>query len=708
MKQILQDIKNGFTEIIELPKPAVSDGTILVRSSISLISSGTERMLVDFGNANYLNKALKQPARVKTVLDKIKTDGFKPTFNAVISKLEEPMPMGYSNVGIVSEVGKNISNIKVGDRVLSNGPHAEIVKVFKNLFVKIPDNVPDEEAVFGVVGSIALQSIRLAAPTLGERVVVFGLGLIGLMTVQILKANGCQVLGVDYDNEKIKLAESFGAKTVNLTNGEDPVLQASYFSDFKGVDIVIIAADSKTNKIIEQAAQMSRKRGRIVLSGVVGLNFTRQDFYEKELTFQVSCSYGPGRYDMQYEKLGIDYPISFVRWSAQRNFEAVLKLMSDRRLDVSPLISHTYKIEEAKLAYEKLLSSEKTLGILIKYNSRNNNLNNETLKIFNENKTDNKKINNIKISFIGSGNYVRTTLALAFHKSALRLKSISSRTGLSSYNIAKKYSFEEVTTNVENIFLDNEINAIVIATQHNTHADYINKALKANKHVFVEKPLCLSHAELNYIKKTYNGIIKIGKFKPILMVGFNRRFSPLIIKTKELLKMKHGPKSIVITVNAGSIPREHWTQDLNIGGGRINGEVCHFIDIARFIIDCSIINQNLICMKSELNDTLSISLSFRDGSIATIHYFANGSKSVSKERIEIYASNGVLQIDNFKDLKVFGWNGSKNKKLWSQDKGQNACVEAFASSILNNEENPIPIDEIFEVTDVTLKLAEMV
>lgn len=708
MKQILQNMKNGLTEVIELPKPAVSDGTILVRSTNSLISSGTERMLVDFGNANYLNKALKQPAKVKTVLDKIKTDGFKPTFNAVISKLEEPMPMGYSNVGIVAEVGANIPNIKVGDRVLSNGSHAEIVKVPKNFFVKIPENVLDEEAVFGVVGSIALQSIRLAVPTLGERVVVFGLGLIGLMTVQILKANGCQVLGVDYDNEKIKLAESFGAETVNLTNGEDPVVKASYFSDFKGVDIVIIAADSKTNKIIEQASHMSRKRGRIILSGVVGLHFNRQDFYEKELTFQVSCSYGPGRYDVQYEKLGIDYPISFVRWTAQRNFEAVLKLMSDRRLDVRPLISHAYKIEEAKLAYKKLLSSEKTLGILIKYNSKKNNLNNETLKILNKNNTDNKKINNLKISFIGSGNYVRSTLALAFYKSAFRLKSISSRSGLSSYNIAKKYSFEEVTTNVENIFIDNEINAVVIATQHNTHADYINKALKANKHIFVEKPLCLSHAELKIIKKTYNEIIKIGQFKPLLMVGFNRRFSPLIIKTKELLRMKQGPKSVVITVNAGSIPGDHWTQDLNIGGGRINGEVCHFIDLARFIIDCSIVNQNLICMKSELNDTLSISLSFRDGSIATIHYFANGSKSVSKERIEIYASNGVLQINNFKELKVFGWDGSKNKKLWSQDKGQNACVEAFANSILNNEENPIPIDEIFEVTDVTLKLAEMV
>jgi len=705
MKQILQNIRNGLTEIVEVPIPSISENSILVRSSLSLVSAGTEKMLVDFGKSNYLSKALKQPERIQTVLDKVKTDGLQPAINSIMNKLDQPLPMGYSNVGIVIETGKNVTHIKVGDRVLSNGYHAEIVKVPKNMCVKIPVGVSDEEAVFGVIGSVALQSVRLSNPTLGEYAVVFGLGLVGLITVQILKANGCNVLGIDYDSKNLKLAEKMGIETVNLSNNEDIISRANYFSNLKGVDIVIISATSKSNKIIEQAAKISRKRGRIILSGVVGLNFSRQYFYEKELTFQVSCSYGPGRYDYEYETLGFDYPYSFVRWTAQRNFEAVLSLLSKKLLKVKPLISHTYKIKEANQAYKKLLSPEKTLGIIIKYPSKETTVLNKKIFLLNNNHRDTSKTVK-KLAFIGAGNYVGNVLASAFAKQPIILKTISSQSGLSCLHIAKKYSFEQITTDVESIFLDKDIDAVVIATQHNTHADYIVKALKAQKHVFVEKPLCISYEELKNIKKVYYSNVDSRNIKPIMMVGFNRRFSPLVLKAKDYIDTKKEPKSIIITVNAGSIPSKHWTQNTSISGGRIIGEGCHFIDLSRFLIGSSIINHSIISMKSDTNDTVSIALTFEDGSIASINYFSNGSKSVIKERLEIYVSNSVVQIENFKSLKIYSNSLTKKKNLWVQDKGQNACASAFIRSMNKNLISPIPINEIFEVADVTLNLAQ--
>ena len=706
MKQVFLNIRNGTTEVVDVPYPLISKNDILVQTSYTLISSGTEKMLLEFSNASYLNKAKKQPAKVKQVIEKIMTDGFYPTLNSVSNKLDAPLPMGYSNVGVVLQVGKNITNVKKGDRVLSNGEHAEIVRVSKNLFVKIPDKVTDQEAVFGVVGSIALQSIRLANPTLGETVVVFGLGLIGLMTVQLLKANGCRVLGVDYNKEKLELAKNFGVETVNLSSSEDPVSRANLFSNYRGVDIVIIAADTKSDNIINQAAKMSRKRGRIILSGVVGLNFSREEFYEKELSFQVSCSYGPGRYDDAYEKNGIDYPIGFVRWTEQRNFEAVLEIINDQKLDVKSLISHKYKITNISDAYNKLISKDDSLGILLSYNGLIKRKNLQTVDIVPKANLASKNKSKLTISFIGSGNYVRHTLAPIFGKHNIFLKYIASTSGLNSFSVAKKFNFQKVTTDINSVLSDKDTNGVVIATQHDTHAEYINKALKANKHIFVEKPLCLSHKELFSIKKIYSEIIKKNVFTPILMVGFNRRFSPLIIKTKQLLKTKLEPKSFIVTINAGEIISNHWVQDLKLGGGRLNGEVCHFIDLLRFLVGYPIVKYSKISMNSVSNDTFSISLSFEDGSIGTIHYFANGSKSFIKERIEVFAGQSIIQLDNFKSLKAYGWPGFKKSNLWTQDKGQHACITSFLNSISTDNISPIPVNEIFEVTDITLKLAE--
>ena len=710
MKQILQSLKNGKTEVAEVPCPAVKRGHLLVRSSRTLVSVGTERMLVDFGKAGWIEKARQQPDKVRMVLDKIKTDGLMPTIESVLNKLDQPLPLGYCNVGRVLEAGSGLVGYAPGDRIVSNGKHAEAVCVPVNLTARVPDNVSDDEAAFTVLGAIALQGIRLVQPTLGETVVVTGLGLIGLVTVQLLRSHGCRVLGLDFDPEKLALARKFGAETVNLAAGEDPVKAAQAYSRGRGVDGVIITAATKSNEPMHQAALMCRKRGRIVLVGVTGLELSRADFFEKEITFQVSCSYGPGRYDPNYEEKGNDYPVGFVRWTEQRNFEAILDMMSDGRLDVKPLISHRFAIEEAEKAYELVGGAGPSLGILLEYPAAAAKsdavVRQSTVDIPVSATRAAPSIPGASIGLIGSGNYATAVLIPAFKSSGARLRTVASSAGVSGLHAGRKYGFEQTTTDSDSIFADASVNALVVATRHDNHASMVVKALRSGKNIFVEKPIALTETELAEIETAHADAAAKGK-APLVMVGFNRRFAPHVAKMKSLLAGARGPKAFVMTVNAGAIPAEHWTQDREVGGGRIVGEGCHFIDLLRFLAGERITAVRTNTMESPSADSVSIELRFADGSIGTVHYFANGSKSFPKERIEVFAQGSVLQLDNYRRLTGFGWPGFKKMNLWSQDKGQKACAAAFVQAVANSGASPIPFEELMEVGRATILAADL-
>lgn len=700
MFQVVQDISKGSTVIMEAPKPIAIPNHSLIEATVSLISSGTERTIVDFGKSGLIGKALGQPEKVKMVLDKVKTDGVMATYTAVKSKLDEPLQLGYCNVGRISQSWSNI--FAKGTRVVSNGKHASFVRVPNNLIAAIPANVSDEEAVFTVLGAIALQGIRLASPTIGESVVVTGLGLVGLLAVQILMANGCRVLAIDFDSAKCDLARQFGADVVDLSKGDCPISAAKEFSRGRGVDAVIITASSKSNDIIHQAATMSRKRGRIILVGVVGLELNRADFYEKELTFQVSCSYGPGRYDEHYEENGIDYPFAFVRWTEQRNFQAVLDLMSVGKINVRPLISYRFDVQDAESAYDKL-NNDSCLGILLDYklNCAKSN-HKESIQI---NAVDPAKINNGNVAFIGAGNYASRVLIPAFKKAGATLTALVTSGGISAVHYGKKSGFSIASTDIKEALYENT-DAVVIATQHNLHAEQTIAALENGKHVFVEKPLALSNDEIDAIE------VQQKASNTMVMVGYNRRFSPHAQKIKALLDKKVGPKTFIMTMNAGEIPADHWTQDPALGGGRIIGEACHYIDLMRFLAGCKIKSFNAVKMGNNdyvefTEDKAIITLTFEDGSIGSIHYYSNGGKSFPKERIEVFCDDGVLQLDNFRKLAGFGWKGFSKMNLWSQDKGQKNCVHAFMESIREGRKNPIPQDEIFEVARISVDIAEM-
>lgn len=706
MLQILQNMGSGATELVDVPAPSCSSHGLIIQTRVSLISSGTERMLVDFGRASYLQKARQQPDKVQMVLEKIKTDGLFTTLEAVQSKLAQPLPLGYSNVGRVMEIGSNVEGFSVGDRVVTNGSHAEIVKVSKNLCARIPDEVDDESASFAVVASIGLQGIRLASPTLGEAFVVTGVGLIGLLVVQLLRAHGCRVLAIDFDENKLKLARQFGAVTCNLAMGEDPVDAGMAFSRGNGVDGVIITASTKSSEPVSQAARMSRKRGRIVLVGVTGLELSRAEFYEKELSFQVSCSYGPGRYDPQYEDRGCDYPLPFVRWTEQRNFEAVLDMLACGRLNVKPLISQRFAFGDALLAYKALTEDKSGLGLLLEYQGQSLNYAERKVSLKSLPKFDARRA---VLGFIGAGNYASRMLIPAFKAAGAQFHTVTTAGGVNGVVHGRKAGFAEASTDVTAMLADAAISTVAIVTRHDTHAQFVAQALRAGKHVFVEKPLAIDKGGLEMVLKTYTDLQQEG-FGPQLMVGFNRRFSPQVQKMKSLLQTIKMPKSFIMTMNAGAIPASHWTQDSLVGGGRIIGEACHFIDLMRFLADSPIVSIQSRRMGDSpsvdvTEDKASITLGFEDGSFGTILYLANGAASFPKERVEVFAAGRVLQLDNFRKLNGYGWPGFKKMNLWKQDKGQSACASAFLKAVESGRPAIAP-DEIFEVARATIEVAE--
>lgn len=706
MKQILQYLKTGETELVDVPVPKCEAGHVLIETRNSLISTGTERMLVDFGKAGYLEKAGQQPEKVKMVLDKIRTDGFFATVDAVQSKLDQPLQLGYCNAGVIQEVGENVAGFKVGDRVASNGPHADIIKVPQNLCALIPGNVDDVSASFTVLCSVGLQGVRLAGPSFGDVFVVIGLGLVGLVTVQILKANGCRVLGVDFQESRLTLAQKFGAETVDLSKEEDPVSTAMVFSRGRGVDGVLITASTKSNDPVHHAAQMCRKRGRIVLIGVTGLELSRADFYEKELTFQVSCSYGPGRYDANYEQRGQDYPIGYVRWTQQRNFEAILDMMADGNMDVSPLITHRFDLKEARDAYNVLTKDTSALGIVLDYeHSSKDRLSSTTISI--KDTPDSIPREGIPVcGFIGAGNYASRILIPAFRKAGVCLDTIVSQGGMSGIVHGRKGGFSYASSDSSSVIENERIDSVVIVTRHDTHAQYVIEALRASKNVFVEKPLAMTAHELDEIENVYYEKNASRRSPLCLMVGFNRRFAPHIIKMKDLLDGVKSPKSFIITVNAGAIPADHWSHDAHKGGGRIIGECCHFVDLLRFLCGSKVLSSGSSLMNSPTSDTVSIQLSFEDGSIGTIHYFANGEKSFPKERIEAFSGGKILQLDNYRKLRGYGWKNFSRMNLLRQDKGQESCVRAYVRSLCQGTPAPIPFEEIIEVSRLIVDLAK--
>ncbi|MGB8399288.1 bi-domain-containing oxidoreductase [Bradyrhizobium sp.] len=715
MKQVLQDLGTGETMLAEVPAPALSAGSVLIRTRRTLISAGTERMLVDFGRASLFEKARQQPDKVKMVLDKVRTDGLITTFETVRGKLDQPLALGYCNAGVVLEAGAGVTEFRPGDRVVSNGPHADIVCVAKNLCAAIPEPVSDEAAAFTVLGAIGLQGIRLAQPTIGETVVVTGLGLIGLMVVQVLRANGCRVIGIDLDARRLDLARQFGAHCISAADSADTVAAAIELSDGKGVDAVIITASTSSNEPVSQAARMSRKRGRIVLIGVTGLELNRAEFYQKELTFQVSCSYGPGRYDPAYETGGHDYPLGFVRWTEQRNFEAVLALMADQRLEVGPLVSHRFSFESAASAYEKLTTDVAALGVILEYAPA------ADAEVLQRRVAlgapvpvgPTASLSEPVMGFIGAGNYGSRMLIPAFKATGVRLQTVVTSSGASGVHHGKKAGFAMASTDVSDVLADQTINAAVIVTRHNTHAQLVVQALEAGKHVFVEKPLALTIDEIDRIRTAWGAAQAVRTAPtgaPHLMVGFNRRFAPLVAEMKSLLDRRRQPKAFVYTCNAGAIPADHWTQDPVVGGGRIIGEACHFIDLLRFLAGSPIRDARITTMGrhpalATTDDKAIITLSFEDGSIGTILYFANGGKVFPKERVEVFSRDAVLQLNNFISLRGYGWPGFTGRKLWRQDKGQVACARAFVDAIRRGEPAPIAADELFEVARVSVKLA---
>lgn len=678
----------------EVPAPIVRRGTILIRTTRSLVSLGTERMLVEFGKANLIAKARQQPDKVKMVLDKIKTDGLMPTLETVFNKLNQPLPLGYCNVGEVVAVGQGVKEFKVGDRVASNGHHAEYVCVPENLVAKIPDNVTDSEAAFTVIGAIGLQSIRLLNPTMGEKVAVIGLGLIGLITAEMLMANGCEVIGFDYDQDKVEIARQKGVHAINPGSGIDPVKSAMEFSSGIGVDGVIITASNKSNDIISNAANMSRKRGRIILVGVIGLNMSRADFYEKELSFQVSCSYGPGRYDDEYEQKGHDYPLPYVRWTEKRNFETVLGALSKGSLDVKPLITEEEPLESFQKIYGNI-GATRSIASLLKYEDGGQRLSRKVEV------AETKAIGGGQLGIIGAGNFTNAMILPSLKKHEAAIRYIASSGGLSAKTMASKFGIAYATSDYQEMLNDEQVGLVLVTTRHNLHASMTLDCLKAGKHVFVEKPLALTIQEVDEIAACAKENDKT------VVVGFNRRFSPHMAKIKESLGSSD-PVNVCATMNAGFIPNDVWVHDMEIGGGRIIGEACHYIDLLVYLTGSKV---KSICMNAmgrnpeENTDNASILLKFENGSNGVVNYFANGSKSYSKERIEVYSQERTFVSDNFRVTKGFGASGFRKLKT-KQDKGHAEQFRRLNEFALNGGNPIIKMDDIINVSKASILALE--
>jgi polar amino acid transport system substrate-binding protein len=705
MKQVLQNLKTGEGSVADVPVPALRRGRVLVRTVASLVSAGTERAFVELGQKNVLAKAKERPDLVKKTLEKIKTDGLLNTLENVRDKLNQSHALGYSAAGIVMEVAQDVTEFGIGDRVACAGTgfasHAEVLSVPKNLCVRIPDTVDFENAAFATVGAIALQGVRLAEPTLGESIVVIGLGLVGQLTVQLLKANGCRVFGIDLDEEKVRLAHGLGADGGALT--KDAVKEVQSWSRGRGADAVIVAAATSSDEPIQLAGEISRLKGRVVAVGMVGMNVPRNLYYQRELSIKVSMSYGPGRYDPEYEERGHDYPFAYVRWTERRNIEAFLDLLAARSVNVKPLVTHRFPIEDGEKAYE-LISGEKSepyLGILFFYDHERElerNVVNTKRPISNQNQR-------VRVGVIGAGAYAQKFLLPNLKSGDVEFVSIATASGVTARDVGDKYGFARFCSGAAEIINDKAVNLVVIATPHDSHAALAKQSLENAKNVFVEKPLALNDEELNEVLASADASGRA------LMVGFNRRFSPLATSAKDFFARRRAPLSMLYRINAARIPRDHWTQDPEIGGGRIIGEVCHFVDLMQFWAGAppvTVFAESVQGRHAEItnDDSVFITLKFADGSNGSIAYLAEGDKSLAKEYVEIYCEGKTFVLDDFRRA-TFHENGKeKQTALRTQDKGQARYVQTVLEVVRNGGKLPIELSELEVTTRTTFRILD--
>lgn len=721
MKQVIQNYKTGDLKLEEVPIPALRPGGVLVKNAYSLISAGTERMRLELAQKSLFGKAKERPEELKQVIDSVKREGLVNTYRKVMNRLDMPTPLGYSSAGAVMEVGREVDEFQVGDRVACAGEgyacHAEVVFVPKNLCVKISrrisveaselSDVSFEEAAFTTLGAIAIQGVRQADVRIGERVAVIGLGLVGLLTVQILKAAGCSVLGIDIDAQKAKLALELNADMAAVRSVDNVEQMVESFSSGYGVDAVVITAATSSNDPVELAGKILRDRGRVAVVGVSNMDIPRGDYYQKELGLHLSRSYGPGRYDHIYEERGIDYPIGYVRWTEKRNMQAFLELIATEKVDVKRMITHKFPITEADKAYDIIMGNtdEKFIGVLLEYPEQSAKL--ETKVILpKKRQISYESFERLVIGFIGAGNFAQSYL-LPNVKRLQRsmLKGVCTSTGVSAKNAAQKLEFGFCTTDAKDILGDDEINTVFIATRHNSHAQYVIESLKAGKNVFVEKPLCITYDELDEIRKVYESS------GARLMVGFNRRFSPYALRIKEFFKNCGEPFALNYRINAGKLPNDHWYQQPE-QGGRIVGEGCHFIDFMQFVTGSEPIHVYAERIKDDNsgganNDSVNITVKFADGSIGAMSYLANGAPSLPKERLEVFSDGKTAILDDFSMLELHEGRKMKKVKLGNV-KGHEAEVKAFLECLTNGLPEPIPFESIYLTTLTTLKVHESI
>ncbi|MFA5874581.1 MAG: bi-domain-containing oxidoreductase [Anaerolineales bacterium] len=715
MKQVMQNMRDGKTIVAEVPAPTPRPGQALVRVAASLVSAGTERMLVEFAEKSLVGKARSRPDLVRQVMDKMKREGVLPTVQAAFNRLDQPMALGYSSAGTIISLGDRMEGFKVGQRVACAGGgyavHAEYNVVPRNLLTPLPDSVDFESAAFTTLGAIALHGFRLAEPQIGETVAVIGMGLLGLLASQIAAASGCRVFGIDTNLERVTLASSLGLSACLRDQAVD---SAQAFTANRGFDVVLICADTSSNDPVELAAVIARDRARVVATGAVGLSFPRKIYYEKELSFVNSRSYGPGRYDPSYEENGRDYPIGYVRWTEGRNFQAVVDLMASGRLKVAPLISHRYPIEKAAEAYEVITgkSKEPFLGILLTYGEK------EELK--------SKKVefpgvhrpsSAVKLGVLGAGLFANVTLLPAIKKIPdIELVGIASAGGLHAQHSAKKFGFAYATSSDDEILNDPNINTVAILTRHDLHADLVVKAMQAGKHVFVEKPLAIDEIGLDKViaaltidhgpQTETNG--SSSTVHGLLTVGFNRRFAPLAIKLSTFLTNRTEPLHVHYRVNAGTIPLNHWTHDPAQGGGRVIGEGCHFVDFLAFLAGAAPVSVSAHALPDGgkyREDNLSMTFTFPDGSIGVVDYLANGDKSFPKERIEVFCGGRVAVLDDFRTLEMVH-DGRRTVTKKAQDKGWYSEWVVFVRAIREGSQPPIPYEQLVGVTKATFAAME--
>jgi predicted dehydrogenase/threonine dehydrogenase-like Zn-dependent dehydrogenase len=704
MKQILQNTRSGEVTVEEVPAPTLQPGRVLVSTAASLISAGTEKTAVDDAKKSLLTRAKERPDAVKKVIDRVKSEGLAAAYSAVKAKLDSSVALGYSAAGVVVAAANDVADLKPGMRVACAGTgyasHAEMLSVPRNLCVELPDKVSFEEAAFGTLGAIALQGVRLAAPTLGESVVVIGLGLLGQITVQLLKANGCRVFGIDLDESKLARARDIGAEKCS-TPGDSAELVADW-SRGRGADAVIITAGTSSNEPVELAGELSRLKGRVVAVGLVGMDVPRASYFKKELSLQISMSYGPGRYDAEYEERGHDYPFSYVRWTEGRNIEAFLDLIANGSVDVKQLITHRFAIDKGGDAY-KLISGETKepyLGIVLEYDP------NRELGPSRATRSQSAKASaSIRVGLIGAGDYARAMLLPHFRNEKAEFVSVATATGVTAKNIAQQFGFAYAVSSADDILADDNINLVVIATRHDTHTDLARRALEAGKDVFVEKPLAMNDAELDAV------IAAAESSKGRLTIGFNRRFSPAALAAKKFFEQAEAPLSILYRVNAGRIPKEHWIHDPVQGGGRIVGEVCHFIDLMQFLTGSLVTRVYAESINSRNaaatdDDSVMITLKLADGSNAAIAYLSEGANSLAKERVEIFGAGRSFVIDDFRSVASYTAGKETVKKFGRQDKGQADEIAALCSMIRTGGEPVIALDDLVATTRTTFRIVE--